>query len=134
MYTFKPTAKNHVGQFPVKGILSNQYNSLNFEFNLRVANDPPFLKGVPKDEYILPEAVSTITLGDPDDLERLKVKLSTFEKDKKTLPGFISYVPATKTYTIAPTIFDKVGKYAIIIKLTDEFGAENHYQFSVIVY
>lgn len=69
VYTFKPKAKNHVGLFSVKGILSNKYNSLNYEFKVNVINDPPFMTSVPKDEYVLVDATSTVTLSDPDDKE-----------------------------------------------------------------
>lgn len=67
LYTFKPTARNHVGLFSIKGILSNKYNSLNYEFKVKVVNDPPFLTSVPKDEYVLADAVAKVTLSDPED-------------------------------------------------------------------
>lgn len=65
VYTFKPKAKNHVGLFSIKGILSNPYNSMSYEFKINVVNDPPFLMSVPKDEYVLVDASSTVTLSDP---------------------------------------------------------------------
>lgn len=82
----------------------------------------------------MPESSTTVTLPETDDLEQLKVKISTFERDKKVLPRFISFDAVKRTYTIAPTKADMIRKYPIVVKLEDEFGAEKQYQFFVNLY
>lgn len=77
----------------------------------------------------------TITLGETFDFENSNdIKLETFEVSKNSLPSFMKFKKETKEYSITPSIRDKIGKYQIVIRLTDCYGAQKTYKFFVEIY
>lgn len=120
----------------IKGSLKNSYGQIKFKFNVIIENSPPTLvQGAPQDCRVLVGTEISIPLGDTYDRENSNdIILETFESTKKSLPQFISFNKEAKEYSISPTNKDKIGKYSIVIRLTDCYKAQKTYSFFVEIY
>ena len=83
----------HLGNFPIKGVLTDSRLSTNFQFSITVTNKPPAFTGgqTLKDTIVTLNTQVEIDVPPVEDEEGLPFKVKPALADGSPLPSFIKY-------------------------------------------
>ena len=116
----------------IYGSLPN-YQKLSVLFTVTgIANSAPIFSSSLSDQTVSWKSTDCYQLPTYSDSQGNTITLSTVELGKTSLPTFVSFNSATRTYFISPSSVSQIGTYSIQVTLSDSVLTSS-YQFSIAV-